>query len=160
MKLFLDTEFTGLTRDAKLISLALVAESGEEFYVELTDGYGVEDCSDFVVETVLPQLDIKRHGQTIAESEALLQKFFQRFDVDLEVCSDAPVWDWPFFCQLARKDGVWPSNVLTEPTDLSGLYSGAVLTADLENLLLEPPHHALADARLMRDILLHLEVNQ
>lgn len=157
MKLFLDTEFTGLHRDAKLISLALVAETGEEFYVEMADGYGVEDCSDFVVETVLPQLDLQRHGQTIAEAKALLQKFFLSFDVTLQVCSDAPAWDWHFFCQLAQVDGRWPENLLVEPTDLSEMCSGAALTIEIENLLVEPPHHALDDARLMRDICLHIE---
>ena len=37
MKIFLDCEFTQLNQYSKLISLALVSESGEEFYVELTD---------------------------------------------------------------------------------------------------------------------------
>lgn len=41
MKLFLDCEFTQLNREAKLISLALVPEVGEEFYVELMDTYRV-----------------------------------------------------------------------------------------------------------------------
>lgn len=43
MKLFLDCEFTQLNRDTKLISLALVSEIGDEYYVELTDTYSVED---------------------------------------------------------------------------------------------------------------------
>ena len=33
-KLFLDTEFTGLHQNTTLISLALVADTGEEFYAE------------------------------------------------------------------------------------------------------------------------------
>jgi len=37
LKIFLDCEFTQLNQYSKLISLALVSESGEEFYVELTD---------------------------------------------------------------------------------------------------------------------------
>ncbi len=56
MKLFLDCEFTQLSPAAKLISLALVAEDGSEFYAELPDSWHMEDCSDFVVEIVLPQL--------------------------------------------------------------------------------------------------------
>jgi hypothetical protein len=35
-KLFLDTEFTGLHQNTTLISLALVADTGEEFYAEST----------------------------------------------------------------------------------------------------------------------------
>jgi len=57
LKIFLDCEFTQLNQESRLISLALVAESGEEFYVELKDTYSVEDCSDFVIQNVLPQLD-------------------------------------------------------------------------------------------------------
>jgi hypothetical protein len=50
MKLFLDCEFTQLNQGTKPISLALVSEAGEEFYVEFTDTYQVEDCSEFVIE--------------------------------------------------------------------------------------------------------------
>ncbi len=56
MKLYLDCEFTQLSPVAKLISLALVAENGKEFYLELLDTWGTQDCSDFVIEIVLPQL--------------------------------------------------------------------------------------------------------
>ncbi|MCQ9136836.1 hypothetical protein KMS84_39690, partial [Streptomyces sp. IBSBF 2807] len=56
MRLFLDCEFTRLSATAELISLALVAEDGREFYVELIDTWREEDCSDFVLEIVLPQL--------------------------------------------------------------------------------------------------------
>ncbi|EJM78908.1 hypothetical protein PMI31_00233 [Pseudomonas sp. GM55] len=44
MKLFLDCEFTQLNQDTKLISLALVSEVGDEFYVELNrPGVGNDD---------------------------------------------------------------------------------------------------------------------
>ena len=57
MKLFLDCEFSQLNRDAQLVSLALVSEAGHEYYVELIDTYLMEDCSDFVIQNVLPQLN-------------------------------------------------------------------------------------------------------
>ncbi len=34
-KIFLDTEFTGLTQNGSLISIAFVAETGEEFYANV-----------------------------------------------------------------------------------------------------------------------------
>lgn len=43
MRLFLDCEFTQLSSAAKLISLALVAENGREFYLELVDTWRKED---------------------------------------------------------------------------------------------------------------------
>ena len=54
MRLFLDCEFTQLTAQAKLISLALVAEDRQEFYVEVIDAWREEDCSDFVKEICAP----------------------------------------------------------------------------------------------------------
>ena len=54
MLIFLDTEFTKFSYP-DLISLALVAEDGREFYAERTD-YRQNECSAFVQETVLPLL--------------------------------------------------------------------------------------------------------
>lgn len=53
--LFLDTEFTTLinTQPSDLISLALVAPSGERFYAEITD-FPMGRCTDFVRREVLP----------------------------------------------------------------------------------------------------------
>ena len=56
MRLFLDSEFTRLTAQAKLISLALVGQDGREFYMEVIDAWREEDCSEFVKEIVRPQL--------------------------------------------------------------------------------------------------------
>ena len=57
MRIFFDTEFTGLTADARLISIGLVDESGDhEFYAELSDTYDVAQCSDFCRAEVLPHL--------------------------------------------------------------------------------------------------------
>jgi len=54
MRCFLDTEFTRM--NGLLISLALVAESGQEFYAEASDGWTPGECSEFVVRNVLPHL--------------------------------------------------------------------------------------------------------
>ena len=37
MKVFFDTEFTGLYKDTNLISIGLVSEDGKEFYAEIDD---------------------------------------------------------------------------------------------------------------------------
>jgi hypothetical protein len=119
VKLFLDCEFTQLNQDTKLISMALVSEAGDEFYVELTDTYQVEDCSDFVIHNVLPQLDLSLHGVSVLEAQAALVAFLDDIDGPLEICTDAPDWDWDFFCQLAYVDHKWPSHVANRPTNLS-----------------------------------------
>jgi hypothetical protein len=149
MKLFLDCEFSQLNQESKLISLALVSETGEEYYVELTDTYLVDDCSDFVIQHVLPQLDLQRHGLSMIDAQASLRKFLNDFDDPLEVCSDAPEWDWGFFCQLADANHRWPSHVANQPTNLIQLlrYLDADDIADVA--LPELPHHALLDARVL-----------
>ncbi|NWL22149.1 3'-5' exoribonuclease [Pseudomonas umsongensis] len=149
LKLFLDCEFTQLNKDTKLISLALVAESGQEFYVELLDTYGITDCSEFVIEHVLPQLNSSLHGQTLLDAQASLSRFLERFEGRIEIYTDAPDWDWDFFCDLAYVNHHWPARVMNRPTNLTTLFSKANTDALLEVELPDLPHHALLDARIL-----------
>lgn len=152
MKVFLDCEFTQLNRDTKLISLALVSEAGREYYVELTDTYLVGDCSDFVIQNVLPQLNLPLHGQTMVEAQTSLLAFLSNLEGPLEICSDAPDWDWDFFCQLAYVNHRWPAHVTNRATNLIMLFRH-LEADDIGNVTLpELPHHALLDARLLTDL--------
>lgn len=156
MKLILDCEFTQLNQNTKLISLALVSETGDEFYVELTDTYRLEECSDFVIHNVLPQLSLPRYGMSLLEAQAALKAFLGNFECQLEVCSDAPDWDWDFFCQLAYVEHRWPSHVTNRPINLIHLFRhfGA---DDIDDVgLPELPHHALLDARILAAFYRHL----
>jgi hypothetical protein len=149
MKLFLDCEFTQLNQDTKLISLALVSEGGDEFYVELTDTYQLEDCSDFVIKNVLPQLDLPEQGKTMAEAQKSLLAFLGNLNGNLEICSDAPEWDWDFFCQLAYADHRWPPNVINKATNLLRLFRDLEADDIGDMTMPQLPHHALLDARLL-----------
>lgn len=141
MRLFLDCEFTQLTAAAKLISLALVAEDGREFYVELLDTWQIEDCSNFVVDVVLPQLWAGSWAMPVIDARAELLGFLTSFDEPLEVVTDAPQYDWELFCELAYADGKWSRNVRNYPIDAT------TLEACNEGTPL--PHHALLDARII-----------
>jgi hypothetical protein len=142
---YLDTEFTSLNRyTAKLISVALVVHGGPEFYIELTDTWNESDCSEFVCEVVLPQLDLTKYGRTTEQARLELQAFLQALG-DVKIASDAPNWDWPMLLNLAGPAGL-PSNVHAEPFDLNLLDLDATQTLD------EPPHHALLDARLLAEM--------
>ena len=55
MKIFLDTEFTGLHKETSLISIGLVDENGEEFYGELTD-YDKNQIDYWLQENVMANL--------------------------------------------------------------------------------------------------------
>jgi hypothetical protein len=153
LKIFLDCEFTQLNQNSKLISLALVSESGEEFYVELTDTYSVEDCSDFVIQNVLPQLDPLRCGQSLSEAQVSLRRFLGSFAEELEVCSDAPHWDWGFFYDLACADHQpLPVQVMNQPTNLTILFNQVNAEALEQVELSDLPHHALLDARMLAEL--------
>ncbi|MFK4231647.1 3'-5' exonuclease family protein [Pseudomonas guariconensis] len=141
MRLFLDCEFTQLNAQAKLISSALVAEDGKEFYVEVMDAWREEDCSEFVKEIVLPQLWGGEYAMPIIEARSALLRFLATYDEELEVVTDAPAYDWELFCELAYDNGRWPRNVRKYPTDATTLSP----TSDGAEL----PHHALLDARII-----------
>lgn len=55
MRIFFDTEFTGLHKNTTLISIGLVSANGKRFYAELTD-YDENQCNDWITENVLEHL--------------------------------------------------------------------------------------------------------
>lgn len=55
--LFFDCEFTDLSASASLISAGFVTRSGEQFYAELSD-YDEKNCNNFVKARVLPLLSL------------------------------------------------------------------------------------------------------
>ena len=55
MKIFLDTEFTGLHKNTSLISLGMVDERGRTFYAEFTD-YDESQCDDWIQKNVINNL--------------------------------------------------------------------------------------------------------
>lgn len=139
---YLDTEFTSLNHyTCKLISLALVVPGGPELYVELTDAWKESDCSDFVREIVLPQLNLAAYGHTTEEARIELMNFLQVVGA-VEIISDAPDWDWPLLMWLAGQGG------LPEEVEAGRITGDIKVDAECE----EPPHHALLDARMLAQL--------
>lgn len=58
MKIFFDTEFTGLHKNTTLISIGLVDENDRCFYAEFTD-YDENQCDDWIKENVIKNLKHK-----------------------------------------------------------------------------------------------------
>lgn len=145
MKVVIDCEFTQLNPNSKLISMALVAEDGREQYFELNDSYTISDCSEFVIERVLPKLTGDQDSMSTEDARNRLLGFLEKFD-SVDIMSDAPVWDWEFFCSMAYHQGKWPNNVSNRPVNLIDLYNEKDVHVDNAP---ELPHHALLDARLL-----------
>jgi len=139
---FIDTEFTDFV-DPQLISIGLVAETGEEFYAELP--YDIRNCSDFVKEMVLPLLGYTPDSELTKDD--LYGKITQWLRIirpsnsDIPICFDYQT-DWDLFYDAL--DGRVPT------------WCKRRLVADQINELLRyeyhkqnrlPEHHALNDAR-------------
>lgn len=143
MLVFFDTEFTDFAEDAKLISIGLVAETGETFYAELSDTYTVDECSDFVIEHVLPRLDGGDARITLKELSSILRGWLNCSGQPVTLVTDSPPWDW-YWIQFLFRDA-WPHNLEGQPMDI-GLLADATDQDPEEN-----QHHALEDAKAMRD---------
>ena len=58
MKIFFDTEFTGLHQHTTLISIGLIAEDGRKFYAEFND-YDKSQVDEWMQENVINNLKFK-----------------------------------------------------------------------------------------------------
>jgi hypothetical protein len=151
MLVFLDTEFTDFVRP-DLISIALVAEDGREFYAERTD-YRREDCNDFVRETVLPLLGrvpgaacncqkLTRRLRAWIEQLPEPATIIYDFGIDWLLLADACLGsDYRQPPANAGERLHLDSDVITHPAFAQAL--NFTYTQDW------PPHHALADARAL-----------
>jgi hypothetical protein len=143
MFLFLDTEFTDFL-NCHLISLALVAEDGDELYVELTD-YPRQHVSTFVRDIVEPLLGTTPGavvGERAAVREAVLQ-FLARHPGAVVACDYQG--DWKLLLELLGAEC---------PARLAGVNIYPLLDQQCMNRYFErhqvPRHHALHDARANR----------
>lgn len=141
--LYLDTEFTKLNLDRALISIALVADDGPEFYAEMAEGWSESSCSDFTRKIVLPQLKLDVYGMMRQQASQALRKFLIE-QGDAEIVGDALAWDWPLLLELLGPPGL-PENIF----GCRGLVADDL--AELSDIE-DAPHHALEDARLMRHL--------
>ena len=135
MRIFLDTEFNGFY--GKLMSMALVPEdpSQPEFYVELEM---FDQLNPWVRENVAPKLN------SIPKNRAEFQNDLANYLWNCGEC--VIVADWPddirHFCE----------SLITGPGMTINLFNSIKFELDLtiqyESLV---PHHALYDARAIRD---------
>lgn len=146
MRLFLDTEFTSLTPEYKLISIALVDEDENFFYAELNDTYKLEDCSDFVKENVLPILKGGKYVMSEYECKLALCKWIEDRNAPCVICTDAPSWDMPLFLPLLQP--CIPENINITENILVRLPFNII--QDLVIKFDYDIHNALDDAKVMK----------
>jgi hypothetical protein len=154
---FFDAEFTSLDPwTGEILSVAIVKPSGEELYLEI--GRDPETAHPWVRENILPLLDgdpiapeaaCERIGHFIGDGTPYLLSYVSHFDTVFlhKLLGDGR---WPFsrdpidFAAMLFSAGLNPTNLLENDRILSE--ATGVDPSDACRM-----HHALNDARLLRD---------
>lgn len=174
IKLFFDTEFTGLRKNTTLISIGIVAGNERAFYAELTD-YDKTQVDDWIQENVIANLQLqsmqpntavveKNTFQVLGDKQFVaneLKKWLGLLNGDFggkyQLCSDCLAYDWVLFCDLFGGSFSLPDLVYYIPIDLSTLLYANGVDEDItrekfvENYKIEgEKHNALYDARVIK----------
>lgn len=156
--IFLDCEFDSF-KAPHLLSIGLVSEDGQELYVELSDSTALLKASEFVRETVVPQLGLMLHQvatqpelgrlvgdwllELVAEPVAVHYDFHADFDLLEESLESAGLWE-------SLKDSLIPTHIgylIGQPDVEEAMersWSDSFAADGVRR------HHALADARALR----------
>lgn len=156
----IDAEFIEADREIDLVSLAVVADDGTEFYA-VSSEHDPTSANEFVRSIVLPQLEPAGHPAWMDRSTIMqtLMDFIGDVTPRFWAWGGAP-YDWLVLAQLfsvgARVPGDWRYTCydITQIAEQQGY-----ALQPIDDRLPQPPldaHHALADARWARQVLTSL----
>lgn len=167
MKVFFDTEFTGLHQKTTLISIGLVSDDGRTFYAE-SNAYDEKQVDDWLRENVLahlrfseytskPRLDLEHHAMkgNLYDIRDALYEWLEQWE-SVEMWSDCYAYDWVLFCNLFGDAMNIPKNVYYIPFDLSTLLKIKGIDPDINREEYAgltggaAKHNALWDAKVIR----------
>lgn len=166
MRVFFDTEFTGLHQETTLISIGCITEDGMEFYAELTD-YDKAQVDTWIHENVIASLTCEGESPSIycynplivrgdsAFIAARLREWLEGLG-PVEMWSDCLAYDWVLFCQLFGHAFNIPSNVYYIPFDIATLFKLIGIDPNINREeFADMPHGALKhnaawDARIIK----------
>ena len=117
MRIFFDTEFTGLHQNTTLISIGCIDENGRTFYAESTD-YDRSQVDDWIQKNVISNLTPEK--AIIGNLELIKNKiteWLSKYD-HCEMWSDCLSYDWMLFNQLFGHAFNIPENVGYIPFDI------------------------------------------
>ena len=154
MKVWFDTEFTGLHKNTTLISIGLVNEYNETFYAEFTD-YDESQCDDWIKENVLNNLQFKnmtsdrwaetfmvdedRHTRVRGNKDFVrynLELWLSRYPDEIQLISDVSHYDMVLFIDIwggafdiSREEIIKDSKYEVDGTKHNSLYDAKVIRA-------------------------------
>jgi len=171
--LFFDTEFTDLQKDAELLSIGIVADTGETFYAEVINP-DVNRCSEFVKQNVLPNMytygmsmdeipyvpnmHVGDKNAIAASLEIWLKQFY-----GIQFISDVCHYDFALLCDLFGGAEYLPNNASPVCHDINQdiaeyyqISENEAFDKSREEILSEflsgKKHNAMYDARVIRSI--------
>ncbi len=169
MKVFFDTEFTGLHQKTSLISIGLISEDEQTFYAEFTD-YKAIQCDEWIINNVLKNLkykpdedrglydisgkDTTTYGHTRFVVERL-EKWLNQFE-SIELWSDCLAYDFVLFNELWGHAFNIPKNIYYIPFDICTLFKIKNIDPDISREVFtgmvdgSQKHNALWDAKVIR----------
>jgi len=170
MRIFFDSEFTGLHQKTTLISIGFVAENGHTFYAEFTD-YDKSQVDDWIQANVINNLFItdwyteecynpyEKHvifKGDVASNELALSHWLKGFEEKIEIWSDCLAYNWVLFNQLYGGALKIPEFIHYIPFDICTLFKIKGIDPDInreefadfkEN---SKKHNALWDAKVIK----------
>lgn len=170
MKIFFDSEFTGLHQKTTLISIGCVAENGKTFYAECRD-YDEDQVDDWLQDNVLSNLalgdrDTPISGHQVATSivkcntenlAGWIKQWVQDYlpSETLEMWCDCLAYDWVLFCELFGGAMNLPDYIYYIPFDICTLMKMKGIDPDVNReefagLEAEAKHNALWDAKVIK----------
>lgn len=151
MNVFIDTEFSSLGSDPRLISIALVAENDEELYIEFQSGWKLEQCSSWVKSNVLPLLG---SGEKLERRAAALRidNWLSQYPSLGWMIVDSS-WDAELISDLFIENGLENCIRRLKIIPFPSQAESAAFEAVRQQYFVEnqcTQHHALYDARALR----------
>lgn len=169
IKVFLDTEFTGLHKNTTLISIGLVSECGKTFYGEFTD-YDRSQIDEWLLKNVVKNLCLSNSifrvqysgNDTTAIGDAqtiqhYLKGWFADFEDQIQIWSDCLAYDWVLFNDIFGTAFDIPSNIHYIPLDICTLFVAKGVDPDINREEFagisntENKHNALHDAIVIKE---------
>jgi hypothetical protein len=150
VRLFFDTEFTGLHKNTTLMSIGMVTSDGREFYAEASE-YAERQVDDWLRENVIANFTgpVMDKGD-IADAITDFLKPYER----VEVWSDCLAYDWVLFCDLFDHAFQIPDNVYYIPFDICTLMKVKGVDPDINREefagITGSKHNALHDAKVIK----------
>ena len=171
MKIFFDTEFTGLHQNTTLISIGCVAEDEKTFYAEFTD-YDKTQVDDWIKDNIISNLRFTKFEYGVTIENKNIEMCGTRLDVadklkewleaysNCEMWSDCLAYDWVLFNHLYGHAFKIPKNVYYIPFDIATLFKIKGINPDInreefvKELILNKDniqkHNALWDAEVIK----------